>query len=66
MWRSIMSQILLDKKAINLLRENPYVKEVSEKAITYTAEFREKIFSEYEFEKSLNILFIQSQVSDTN
>jgi len=52
-----MSQILFDKETINLLRENPYVKEVSEKSITYTSEFREKFVVEYESGKSPSQIF---------
>lgn len=52
-----MSQILFDKEAINFLRENPYVKEVSEKAITYTAVFRGKFVAEYEAGKLPSQIF---------
>lgn len=43
-----MSKILFTDKEVNKLRKNKYVKNVSNKAITYTDEFKEKVVLETE------------------
>ena len=43
-----MSQILFDNEAIQMLEDNPYVKHVSPKGITYSDEFKEKFMKEYQ------------------
>lgn len=35
------------KEQLQILRDNPYIKKVSEKAITYTIEFKERFLEEY-------------------
>lgn len=42
-----MAQKIFSPEEIAELQANPYVKKVSEKAITYTSEFRELFISEY-------------------
>ena len=43
-----MSKKLFNKEEIELLQKNKFVKNVTEKAITYTDEFRGVLISEYE------------------
>lgn len=43
-----MGKNYLTKDQIEKLRLNPYVKQVSEKAITYTEEFREEFYVRYQ------------------
>lgn len=43
-----MSNILFTDKEVNKLRKNKYVKSVSNKSITYTDEFKEKVVFETE------------------
>jgi len=43
-----MSEKLFTAEEIEILQENPYVKKVSEKAITYTDEMKEYFIREYE------------------
>ncbi len=43
-----MSNKSLTKKEIEILSKNPYVKNVSEKSITYTDEFKNIFITEYE------------------
>jgi transposase-like protein len=38
-------------KQLDILRQNPYTKKVSEKAITYTREFKEQFYKEYQLGK---------------
>ena len=42
-----MSKIIFSDKQIKKLEKNIYVKKVSQKAITYTFEFKEKFIVEY-------------------
>ena len=42
-----MSEKLFTAEEIEILRKNPYVRNVSEKAITYTDELKEYFMSEY-------------------
>ena len=42
-----MSKITFDKRAIELLKQNPYVVRVSEKSITYSDEFKRFFIDEY-------------------
>ena len=42
-----MSRKLFTGEEVEILRKNPYVKNVSEKAITYTNEFKEYFMNEY-------------------
>lgn len=43
-----MAKKMFSEEEIRDLQENPYVKKVSEKSITYTQEFREFFVSEYQ------------------
>jgi len=48
MERKIMSKKLFTDQEQHLLKKHPYVKAVSEKAITYTDEFKARAIKEYE------------------
>lgn len=52
-----MSQIIFSTEEIDALAANPYVKNASEKSITYTTEFREKFMSEYKCGKLPSQIF---------
>lgn len=52
-----MSQILFNTEELNSLAANPYVKNVSEKSITYSTEFKEKFMSEYDYGKLPSQIF---------
>lgn len=42
-----MSKVIFNEEQIKALKDNPYVKNVSEKAITYTDEFKEEFMKLY-------------------
>lgn len=42
-----MSKVIFNEEQIKVLKDNPYVKNVSEKAITYTDEFKEEFMKLY-------------------
>jgi transposase-like protein len=52
-----MNKKLLTDKEIKILAKNPYVKEVSTKAITYTEEFKRIFVEEYEKGKLPRAIF---------
>jgi hypothetical protein len=52
-----MAQKIFSPEEITELQANPYVKKVSEKAITYTSEFRELFISEYQNGKPPSQIF---------
>ncbi|WP_413466644.1 IS3 family transposase [Mesobacillus subterraneus] len=52
-----MNKKLLTDKQIKILKTNPYVKEVSTKAITYTEEFKRLFIEEYEKGKLPRAIF---------
>jgi len=55
-----MSESLFKEYEIDQLRANPYVKHVSEKAITYTDAFKERFLDEYHAGKSPSQIFRES------
>jgi transposase len=55
-----MSNKLFTKEEIELISRNKYVKSVSERSITYTAEFRRIFISEYEKGKFPRKIFEES------
>ncbi len=52
-----MNKKLLTDKEIKILKTNPYVKEVSTKAVTYTEEFKRIFIEEYEKGKLPRAIF---------
>jgi hypothetical protein len=52
-----MSKKIFTEKEIKLLLENPYVKSVSSKGITYTGEFKQLSIAEKEKGKSPREIF---------
>lgn len=58
-----MTKRLLTKKEQEILRKNPYVKSVSEKAITYTDEFKRHFIAENEKGKLPREIFEEAGLS---
>ena len=52
-----MSKIIFNKNQVDLLKKNKNIKNVSEKAITYTDEFKAIFVKEYNLGKSTRIIF---------
>ena len=55
-----MSKIIFSKKEINMLQQNPNVKRVSERGITYTTDFKNEFIDEYLAGKLPRQIFIDN------
>lgn len=55
-----MSKIIFSKIEINMLQQNPNVKRVSERGITYTTDFKNKFIDEYQAGKLPRQIFIDN------
>ncbi|SIN99118.1 hypothetical protein SAMN05878443_0841 [Carnobacterium alterfunditum] len=57
-----MSKLTFTPKQIQFLKTNPYVKNVSEKSITYSDEFKRHFVSEHWTQKRLNNYFLKQDL----